>query len=365
MTINEERMKAEFAELVSIDSESKSEEAMAERMQEKLKELGFELQTDQKGNLYGSLRGDFPEEPLLLSAHLDTVKPGIGKKAVFHEDGRITSNGDTVLGSDDVAGLTEILEGIRAVREEGKAHRPIEILFPVEEELAGRGSAAADYDRIHAKEAYVLDLSGDIGTAAFRAPTILHFMVSLTGRAAHAGFAPQDGINAIALMSQAISRIPQGRFTDESGKVISLNIGTISGGIATNIVPAACSCEGEMRGFDHEAVLNQAEKIRKLFEETAAKAGAACSVQTEIKMTAYETDREETVVQRYLEACRKLKLEGNLIETYGGSDQNNFALHGIKGLVLSCGMREVHSVREFTRVEDLVMGARLVAELIS
>ncbi len=365
MTINEERMKAEFSELVSIDAESSSEGAMAERMRGKLIGLGFAVQTDPKGNLYGSLPGDLPGEPLLLSAHLDTVKPGIGKQAVFHEDGRITSGGDTVLGSDDVAGLTEILEGIRAVTEAGMAHRPIEILFPVEEELAGKGSAAVDYGRIHAKEAYVLDLSGGIGTAAFRAPTILHFTVCMKGRAAHAGFAPQDGIHAIALMTRAISHITQGRFTDESGKVISLNIGKISGGVAENIVPESCFCAGEIRGFDHEAVLNQAGKLRRLFEKTAAEAGADCSVQTEIKMTAYETDREEAVVQRFLKACRKLRLEGTLVETYGGSDQNNFALHGIKGLVLSCGMREVHSVREFIRVEDLLMGANLVAELIS
>ncbi len=365
MKINEERLKSEFAEFVSIDAESYAEEKMAACVREKLTQIGFEVQTDQKGNLYGRLAGDLPEEPLLLSAHLDTVKPGRGKSAVFHEDGTITSGGDTVLGADDAAGLAEILEGIRTVREAGLKHRPIEILFPVEEEVCGGGSACADYSRIRAREAYVLDLSGDIGTAAFRAPTILYFTATINGKASHAGFAPEDGIHAIALMSQAVSRIPQGRIRDGSGNVMTLNIGVVSGGVATNIVPENCSCQGEIRGFDNQAVLKRAEELRALFEKTAAEAGAVCSFQTEIQMTAYETDRDAPVTQRFLGACQRLGLKGELIETYGGSDQNNFALHGISGLVLSCGMREVHSVREYIFTEDLVMGAGLVAELVS
>ena len=56
--------------------------------------------------------------PILLSGHMDTVAPGIGKKPVFHEDGTITSDGTTVLGADDLTGVIAILEGIRAVQEQ-------------------------------------------------------------------------------------------------------------------------------------------------------------------------------------------------------------------------------------------------------
>ena len=124
LTVNEERIRKEFCELVEIDSVSFQERQMADRLTEKLKSIGFTVEEDDAGsriggnagNLFGVLKGGLPGSPILLSGHMDTVEPGIGKKAVCHEDGRITSRGDTVLGADDLAAVVEILEEI------GRAH---------------------------------------------------------------------------------------------------------------------------------------------------------------------------------------------------------------------------------------------------
>lgn len=107
----------EFAGFTEIDSVSFGERRMADLLKEKLRALGFETEEDDAGshyggnagNVYGFLKGSLSGEPVLFSAHMDTVEPGIGKKAVFQEDGRIRSDGTTVLGADDAAGLTEIL----------------------------------------------------------------------------------------------------------------------------------------------------------------------------------------------------------------------------------------------------------------
>lgn len=125
------------------------------------------------GNLYGFLSGSLHGAPLLFSAHMDTAEPAKGKHAVLQEDGTILSEGNTILGADDVAGITVILEAVTRLKEQKTPHRSIELLFPVAEERYGAGSAVFDYSCIKAKEAYVLDLSGVIGEAANAALTAL------------------------------------------------------------------------------------------------------------------------------------------------------------------------------------------------
>lgn len=369
--INKERICEEFAELVGIDSPSFAERQMADRVREKLLALGFELFEDEAGavygsetgNLYGFLKGTIPGEPILLSAHLDTVQPAFGKKAVFHEDGRITSGGDTVLGSDDLAGLVEILEGIRHLREEKIPHRDVEIIFPIAEELYLKGTEVFDFSKVRAKEAYVLDMSGEPGTAALQAPTLISFKVTVKGKASHAGFEPEKGIHAIHVMSEAIGRLTLGYV--DADKETTMNIGIIGGGHGTNIVPDTCTCEGEVRSYSHEKALAQVESLREVFRSVSEEAGANFELESRIEMTAYKIDTSESVVSRFEHACKRLGLAGTLTRTFGGSDNNNFASHGIRGIVLSCGMNEVHSVREYTTVRELVQGAQLVAELLT
>ena len=200
-----ERVVEEFCELVTIDAPSYKERQMVDLLKGKLEALGFEVIEDQVGKLIGGNCGNLlaflpandPElaklEPILFSAHMDTVVPAIGKKAIVHEDGRITSDGMTVLGADDVSGIVSILEGIRSIKESGRSHRGIEVLFTVAEEVFTKGCSNFDCTKLRSKEAYILDLSGRIGTAAYTAPSIISFEIKVHGHAAHAGFEPEKG----------------------------------------------------------------------------------------------------------------------------------------------------------------------------
>lgn len=359
----------EFEELTAIDSVSRSERQMADKMKELLQDIGFTVVEDEAGdviggdagNLYGFLRGRLPGPPILLAAHMDTVRPGHHKQAVDDGKGRITSTGDTVLGADDVAGIVEILEGIRSVRRRRLPHRDIEVIFSVAEESYCKGAGVLDYSRIHAKDAYVLDMSGPVGSAAIQAPSIVSFQVTLEGKAAHAGFEPEKGIHAIALMSQAISQIRQGHLDEET----TLNIGTISGGSATNIVPERCVCRGEVRSYNHQKALQAVDTVNTAFAEAVEGTQADYQIQVDIHLEAYEVRKNDPVVLRFQRACERLGLPGNLVSTFGGSDNNQFVRHGLRGIVLSCGMYNVHSVHEYTTLEDLAAGARLVAELVT
>ena len=370
---NEKRIRELFEELVSIDSVSFSERQMADCLTKILKEMKFEVSEDSAGefyggnagNLYGFLKGTGEGTSTLFVAHMDTVHPGASKKAVFHEDGKITSDGTTVLGSDDVAGIVEILEGIRLLQDQNIPYGDIEILFPIAEELYDKGSKVFDFSVIKSKQAYVLDFSGHVGKAALRAPSIVSFRVEIKGKASHAGFAPEKGINAIALMAEGISKVRQGRLEDET----TLNIGLIHGGSMTNIVSENCVCEGEIRGYHHERVMELLEETKQIFEhvievskEPDKKAELLFS--HEINIKAYAVEKNSGVVQRFCRACEKIGVEPELTETFGGSDNNVIVNQGIDGVVLSCGMNNAHSVHEYIEMEDLVKGAALVKELI-
>lgn len=177
--IDEKRIADFFAELVSIDSPSLEEREMADTLKIKFAEIGVTFTEDHTqeqtgsnaGNLFARIPGSLAGAPVLFAAHMDTVEPAKGKKAVSHEDGTVTSDGTTVLGADDLAGVTVIYEAVRHLIETKTPHRPIEILISVGEELYCKGANAFDYSQVQAKEAYVLDLSGAIGAAAYAAPT--------------------------------------------------------------------------------------------------------------------------------------------------------------------------------------------------
>ena len=342
--MNTDRLVRTFQELVSIDSPSFDERRMADELAGRLKELGFAVSEDgageyyggTAGNLYAYREGTLPGEPLLFSTHMDTVEPARGKRAVLHGDGRIESGGDTVLGADCMAGTAALLEALAELKEEGKDCRSLELLFFIGEERHLRGSVVFDFSRVRAKESYILDLSGPLGRAANQAPTLVDFRIAVHGKAAHAGFAPEKGVHAIAAASRAVARMELGRV----GQDMTVNIGHIEGGVkATNIVPDACFLMGEVRSYSHERALAQMKNIEEVPESHPA-------------------------VSRFRRACEKLGFPGVLEPTFGGSDQSNLSLHGIQGLVLASAMEQVHSCGEYTTVSGLETVAELVKLLM-
>lgn len=369
ITMNETRLVEEFCKLVEIDSPSFGEREMADQCKKYLLELGFTVHEDNAGlhykgncgNVYGFLKGELEGEPLLFSAHMDTVEPSKGKKAVVHSDGRITSDGSTVLGADDISGIVAILEALRTIKERKLKHRSIEVLFPIAEEVYILGSDIFDYSMIRAKEAYVLDLTGAVGEAALSAPTLVSFTAKIIGKASHAGFAPENGVHAIAVAASAISQINQGKIDENT----TVNIGMIEGGLAKNIVPELCTIQGEVRSLDHNKSLSEIGKIKEVFEEAANKFKASLQFTSSFGCIAYDIEKTHPVVVNYEKACNKLGIETKYIKTFGGSDNNNFVRHGITGIVIACGMNKVHSTQEYTEISELMKCSNIVFELMT
>ena len=215
--IDKERITRQFVKLVSIDAPSYREREMADYLTKELEELGFSVEEDDAwkvydgncGNLYAQRPGS--GSPLLLGMHMDTVEPAKGKKAVVYPDGRITSGGTTVLGADDMSGVAAVLEALHHLKEENRPTRELEILLSIGEEKHVKGAKVFDFSKIQAEKSIVLDMSGEIGTAAVQAPSQIAFTVKVHGKASHAGFAPQDGVHAIRIAAAAIAEMAIGR----------------------------------------------------------------------------------------------------------------------------------------------------------
>lgn len=368
MKINPDRMITEFTHLVSIDSKSYQEREMANYLKSRLVSLGFNVTEDDWGNrfggncgnVYGYLEGELSLAPLLFSCHMDTVDPCLGKKAVIGEDGIIRSAGNTILGADDCAGIVAILETLSTIKESNLIHRPIEVLFTVAEEVYCKGAAAFDFSQLHSKEAYVLDLTGPVGTAANKAPSILTFTVTVKGKSAHAGFAPEEGIHSILACSSAISGLKMGRIDEET----TLNIGVIKGGTANNIIPDSCEVSGEIRSYSHETALKAAEAVSQHFMDTVKLLGASADFKMQVHFEAYETSINHPVIKRFRDICHTHQLPFSLVSTFGGSDNHHLASHDIKGIVIANAMNGCHSCQEYTTVEELIHIAELTLGLM-
>lgn len=362
-----EKITEQLIRLVQIDNASLQERAMADAVEERLDALGVVWEEDDTwkktggtaGNIFARIPGT--GAPVLLCAHLDSVAPAVGKQAVVGEDGRITSLGNTVLGADDLAGVTEILETVRILQEQKREHRPIEILFTYAEELYDVGSEFFDFGKISAKEAYVLDSSGCSGTFLYKAPTIISFEIEITGRAAHAGFEPERGIHAIRIAAEILSQIQMGHIGEDT----TVNVGEICGGTGTNIVPERCVLRGEIRSYVHEKAQEELAHISEIAGSSAQKSGASAVVSSRIGIHAYETTPESAAWSRMKAACSRLNFPFLPKASFGGSDNNVLSQHGIEGIVLACGMEQVHSVNEYTTVQALAETTELLLELVS
>lgn len=368
LVISPERLADTFAALVAIDSPSRGERRMADELTGRLEALGLTVTEDDageqiggsSGNLYGFLPGTLDLPPLLLCAHMDTVAPWQGKRAVRETDGTIHSAGDTVLGADDLAAVAVILEVLTALRESGVPHRPIEVLFSASEETYCEGAAVFDFSRVRAREAYVLDYEGPLGAAVVAAPTILGFTAAVTGRASHAGFAPEQGISALLAAARAVTAVPSGRVAPDT----TVNFGLVEGGSGTNIVPQTCTVRGEIRSMDHGRALEQAALARSAFERACAEIGASLDFQERCFIQAYRVAEDAPVVRRYFDICRARGYETSVVDTFGGSDNNVLAQHGITGVVLPSAMHRCHSCGEYTSVAELAAVASLTADLV-
>lgn len=365
--INEKRLLERFLNYVQIDSPTKYEREFAEYIMKEMEKMGLEVHMDDagekvgsnSGNVIGRLKGNTDGETILFSAHMDTVSPGKGIKPVI-KNGVIYSDGTTVLGGDDKAGIAAILEAIETVIEKDIPHGDIEVAFSIYEEGGLYGAKNLDYTKLKAKKGFVLDSGGNPGEIIIQGPAQNKIYAKFIGKEAHAGVAPENGISAIQMAAEAISNMKLLRIDEET----TANIGVISGGEATNIVTKEVKIQGEARSLSDEKLQKQTEHMVKCCEEAAQKFGGRVEVEVDHSYGAFKVEEDAEIVQKVKEACRNIGLEPYTTSSGGGSDTNILNANGIVAVNLGIGERKPHTVEEHIHIKDLENAARLVLEII-
>lgn len=365
--VNEKRLIDLFIKLVETSAESGAESKFRDLLIDLFNQRGLEAIEDNSssivggdsGNLLVRIPGTINTTPLLFSAHMDTVSPGIGIKALV-EDGMIRSQGDTILGADDKAAIAALIEAFDILQENNLKYPPIELLFTVGEEQGLRGAKAFDYSKLKAKFGYVLDAGGDPGTIILGSPCQNEIEYKVYGKAAHAGINPEEGINAIKLASQAISKMPCGRIDDET----TCNFGLIEGGKACNIVADYCVVKGEARSLSRAKLDKLTDELVNTFTTTVEALGGQAEVEVSFLYPEISLNKEDEVIKIAVKGVEKIGLEPILTNTGGGSDASIINGNGIACANLGIGMQKVHTNEEFIKVEDLVNDTKLVLAII-
>ncbi len=360
-----------FLELIAIDSESRDERAMIDRLKADLAALGATVTEDDSqlstqgnaGNLHALIPGKIDKKPILFCAHADTVKPGKGIKATLKE-GIIRSDGTTVLGGDDKSGVAEIVMGIREIVASGENHAPVEVLITVSEEIGLLGAKHFDKSQLRSALGYALD-AHRVGDLVVGAPAQNSIKIVVTGKEAHAGVEPEKGINAIRVAAEAIAAMPLGRIDHET----TCNIGIISGGTATNIVPNRVEIKGEARSHNAPKLEQLTQDIRHALESTIQRhqydfGAAAFTWEAKQEYQSFFLKDSEPAVQLALDALRDAGIEARLMVGGGGSDANIINATGLPMVICGTGMNKVHTVGEDIEAEELRRGAAFIAALI-
>lgn len=364
--INQQRLVDTFLELVRVNSPSRHENAVMDIAQAHLERLGFTVERDDAGekiggdtgNIIARRAGTTNATPVFFNAHIDTVQPTDGI-VVVQEDSVIKTDGTTILGADDKAGVACILEALASLTEDNAPMAPTEVIITICEEIGLHGARLLDPARVTARSGWVVD-SGQLNAVIVRAPSQDQIHATITGKAAHAGARPEDGINAITVAAKAIAAMPQGRLDTET----TANVGVIKGGQATNIVPPTCKVDAEARSHDPAKLAAQTAAMVKAFKDAAAEMGASVDVQVDRMFNAFQLPEDSHEVKVASAALRSLGIEPELHATGGGMDANYFHEKGLKCTVVGCGYKDIHSVDENIAVEDFVVGAKIVEAIM-
>jgi tripeptide aminopeptidase len=345
-----------FTDLASVPSPPGEERAVADLVLGYLRDCGLQADEDDAGdaigstmgNIYCRLAGTEAGESLLLCAHLDTVPPTAAIEPVVVE-GVVRNGAGTILGADNKAAVAAMLEGVRRILVEGRRHAGLELLFTPKEEVGLVGAYAFDHTRLESRLGYVYDQAAPVGVVILGAPFSQSLEVTFHGKAAHSGMHPEEGRSAIAAAARAIAEMRLGRVDEDS----TANVGTITGGTATNIVPEWCTFVAEARSHDERKL---AELVQEMQDAITFAAGVAeCDVETKARKSyrGYrftKADRAVVLAAAALERC------GHTVSydlSGGAADANVFNERGLEVVNLANGMTDIHTPDEHISVADL------------
>ncbi|MFH0882406.1 MAG: M20/M25/M40 family metallo-hydrolase [bacterium] len=341
-----------FLELVQIDGTSAHEGAVRDYLLTLLRSWGLNPCEDSSTSKHGGESGNLicpvaGGGERLIVAHMDTVRPTkqLVPKALAD---RITSSGTTILGADDRAGIAAILNATKRLLEEKAVITGFTIAFTVREETDSAGAIHMEIPEA-ITHAVVFDSQERPGYYISHGYGAKKFSVMVTGRAAHAGVAPEKGISAILVAAKSIAALPWGRID----KSTTANVGTFEGGTATNVIAESATVVGEIRSLTKENVEKHFAVVRTAFEREAEQAGASVELTSHWDFLPYVHEPNGDVRGAVEKALRDCGLDPTPTTSAGGSDANEFNARNLPTIVLGIGSENPHGNDEYILIEDL------------
>ena len=273
----------------------------------------------------------------------------------------ITTDGTTLLGADDKAGIAEIMAAAAHLLAHPEiGHGPVKVAFNPDEEI-GRGVTHFPVDTFGAVAAYTVDGStaGEIQQETFSGAQV---RMRVRGRAIHPGWAKGELVNAIKLAAQIVARLPEDRLSPETTADRE--------GYVHPVVVSGDSSEVELRfivrDFENDLLDKHVEFLHELATEVAA-TDERCSIEVESRIQ-YRNMRDTLeqhpeIVANLEEAVRRVGLEPKLTAIRGGTDGSALTEMGLPTPNIFTGGHDAHSEREWVCVEDMGLAAAVVVEL--
>jgi tripeptide aminopeptidase len=312
--------------------------------------LGIEVHEDDAGpragsdcgNLLARIPGPGHGRSVLLCAHLDTVPPLAPVEPVLVDGGWENAN-EGILGADNKAAVAVLLALARHTAAE-RAPVDLELLFTVGEEVALAGARAFEVSSLRSEFGYVFDHASPIGEVVMASPSHFRIEADFRGAAAHAGIRPQDGRSAILAAARAIVSLPHGRLDEDS----TVNVGTIAGGTAMNVVPERCTVLAEVRSIDESSAESITAEIVDRVHDAANLPDCDCDVDISVQRTfsGYRLSEQDTAVRVAHAALRACGREPVAISSGGGSDVNALIAGGFQAVNLANGTERNHEPGE-------------------
>ncbi|MBA2742278.1 MAG: peptidase T [Actinobacteria bacterium] len=361
---------------------------------EELRDIGLsDAELNEGASVFASLPGKGGTPVVGLIAHVDTTPDvtGAGVTPIVHRgaggarielpgDSRqvldpehlpalaertghdiVTSDGTTLLGADDKAGIAEIMAAVAFLAKNPTRPRaPIRVAFTVDEEV-GRGAEDFDLDAFGADVAYTLDGSG-LGEVEIETFSARSVRITISGLSVHPGTAKGKLVNAVKLAAELVGSLPADRLSPETTEEREgyVHPSRISGNAEKTIVDFI------VRDHDDDLLEEHTKLLRSLAKDVAEREPRA-HVEVE-ERDSYRNmrpfvERTPRAMEAAFEAIRRVGVEPKLTITRGGTDGAVLSSRGLPTPNLFTGGQEYHSVREWASVQDMASAAAMIVEL--
>ena len=364
--INKDRLISFFNTILKINSPSKQEKDIISYLKTFLQDLGFNCYEDDTAtitggnanNLYGVLKGDPAKKTICFNAHTDTVKPTSNINII--NDGKvIKTDGTTILGADDKAGVAIIIEAIHSIIENKVNHGDIYVLFTVQEEIGVSGAVNVNTDDFKPDYCFSFDTGQPVVSLVAGAPTHWLMKYKIHGKAAHAAYS-KGSINAISIAAKAISKLQTGQLDEDS----CCNFGKITGGERFNIVPDYCEVWAECRSRNNDKADKIQNLITKTFEEECETAGAKLEKETYCGYKAFNINENDPQFILAKNTAIEMGINPEIEYSLGGYDASIFNQKGMPTMVVSTGYEKMHTTEEYIITDQFIKACEYAYKLI-